>query len=494
MVGPTNFLVGCDDGRGSSGEQQGDVRVATAAVVGGEPTDPCDWPSTVDINGCTGTLINPRVVTTAAHCLSWSNQVTFTAGKGMSGSFSVAGDCQGGAFGSSGGGSSRDWAYCILPDDERIKKFPITPPLVGCEAEKFLKAGGSAWVVGFGTTGSNQNDNGIKRAVEVKINAVENGIVDVGDKDVGACHGDSGGPLYVKIGDATHDWGWRVAGSTSSAGSNNCDCTCNTIYVDIKNHVQAVEQDQKIDVTPCTDADGKWDPTPECSDFISDPQKGTGTYPNCSVPMTAGPIETCGPGVMPMGGSGGAGSAGAGAGTGGSGTGGSGGNSGSGGNGTGGNDAAGSGGQSAIGTGGATSMGTGGAGVIGTGGTMAGAGGAPVQPVAGSGALPAGTGGLSGIAGQPYVPNGTGGVPVVPVVPPAEEITKSHSDTGCRVGSDARGGASALLPVFALLAWQRARRRRPCQCPMGRRLAEPLVSRASARTGALRSSCRDLRC
>ena len=46
------------------------VAVTVEKVVGGKPTDPCDWPSTVDVNGCTGTLIHPRVVTTAGHCLS----------------------------------------------------------------------------------------------------------------------------------------------------------------------------------------------------------------------------------------------------------------------------------------------------------------------------------------------------------------------------------------------------------------------------------------
>lgn len=465
IIGAT-VVASCDSEQGSTGDN-GDVRAVTAAVVGGEASGECDWPSTVDVNGCTATLIHHRVVTTAAHCLSWTNRVTFTAGDGIGGDFTLNVECQGGAFGSSGGGTNRDWAYCMLPEDDRIEKFPITPPLVGCEAEKFLKAGNTAWVVGFGSTGANQSDYGVKREVEVEINDVGGGIVDIGDREVGACHGDSGGPLYVRLSDGTHDWGWRVAGSTSSAGSSSCDCTCNTIYVDIQQHVRAIEENEGIDVTPCTDEDGAWDPSPECTGFIQDPQNGTGTYPNCSVPMTTDAIETCGPGIAPSGGSGGSGGmggAGGGGGMGGMGGAGgaggmmsaSGGMGGAGGvGGAGGLSGAGGAGGMIAGTGGQGGDLAGGAGGIG--GMTAGAGGVAgaMQPIAGAASQP--TAGMNGAAGQSYVPSGglggAGGA--------SGTIWSSNnepaSSSGCRVASDSRSAIGGLAPLLVALIWQRRR-------------------------------------
>jgi len=286
---------------GCAAEEPREVDAIAAAVVGGETAEACEWPSTVAVNAwgsCTGTLIHPRVVTTAAHCIEEGRSlIHFGASRNTPGAFSLEARCEVGATGSKGANTSRDWAYCILPEDARVAQIPITPPLVGCEAARFLEPGVEAWVVGFGTTGAKGGGAGTKRQVSVlvnRLNKVAPGTIDIGDAEQGACHGDSGGPLYVHLQDGEHDWGYRVAGSVSGAGARSCDCTCSTVYVNIANHVKAIEERENIDVTPCTDGDGNFDPSPSCAGLVTAPQYNEGAFPSCSVARTTAPINSCG--------------------------------------------------------------------------------------------------------------------------------------------------------------------------------------------------------
>jgi hypothetical protein len=352
----------------------------------------------------------------------------------------------------------------VIPEDPRVKQLPFTPPLVGCEAERFLKAGAMGWVVGYGTTGPDGMGFGVKREVEVKVNRVTNGTVDVGDRAAGACHGDSGGPIYMELSEGGQSYGVRVFGSTSSAGMSNCDCTCSTIYVNIAMHVAAIEENEGIDVTPCTDAEGKWAPSAECNAFPSKAGQGTGTFPACTLARTQAPIASCGSATgAPVAGSGGtaaAGSGGVGGGV-------------AAGSGAGGRSAAGSGGASAgiagsmsAGTWGGTS-GTGVSGSTGAAGSLAGGAGiapagasgtASPLPAAGTSALGAAgvAGALAGVAGSVA---GTG--PIVPVITPPREDSGCHvSSAGSQGGQHGSGAAIAFATLLTLATLQsRARRR-----------------------------------
>jgi len=450
----------------SSSSSDSPIGVVASPVVGGEMVDACQWPSAIHVNSCTATLIHPRVVTTAAHCLGGSTaRVLFGNRSSDPGAFTLTGTCRAGARGSAGGGTRNDWGYCVIPEDDRVKKIPVTPPLVGCEAEQFLKAGATAWVVGYGATNAAGQGQGVKRQVAVKVNRVTNGIVDVGDREHGACHGDSGGPLYVQVSDATHNWGWRVAGSTSSAGSAFCDCTCNTIYVDIAMHVDGIVANEDIDVTPCTDENGDWDPSEACQGFASAPHMGTGTYPDCQLELTKDRIETCGTNPFPAGS---AGSGGAGGSAGSSGTGGSAGTSGMGGaSGASGMNAAGASGAVGGMSGSSSMAGFGGAAAAGAGGTSAGVAGSAgvgvMPPAAGvpgvpPTAVPPGAAGGGGAFAQGGFPIGAGGAAAMPAT-----TSQSESDSGCRVASPgsrrASGFAAYLLACWAFcsVTWRRRR-------------------------------------
>lgn len=309
------LLMACQSEIDAATEPAVEPAVIKAAVVGGKEVSVCQFPSTVRVEDCTGTLIHPRIITTAAHCVTdGSETIRFGGGRNDPASFTLETECTVGARGQSGVGSNRDWAYCMLPEDERVKQLPITPPLVGCEAERFLKEGATGWIVGYGTTGPSGQGSGVKRAVEVKINRVGNGTIDVGDREVGACHGDSGGPIYMQLTDGTNDYGLRVFGSTSGPGANFCDCSCSTLYVDIAMHIAEIEKNEGIDVTPCTDAQGNWAPGPDCNALQTKAMDGSGTFPSCSVARTTAPINSCGQGPAPAAGSGGSTSATAGSG------------------------------------------------------------------------------------------------------------------------------------------------------------------------------------
>jgi hypothetical protein len=261
-------------------------------ISSGTPAHNCQWPTTVMLDDgeemCSGTLVHPQIVTTAGHC-PHPDKIVFGESAWYSKREVRVDHCKRNPAYSEddhNGVNGNDFAYCKLAHP--VYDIPITPPVYGCELE-ILSANRPAIIVGFG---NNHGDTGAgtKRWTATTIQTLvdeTSTMVMVGSAGNAACSGDSGGPAFVQYPDGS----WHAFGITS--GGPPCG-TGPDVYSLIHRAVPWIEESSGVDITPCHDVDGTWNPTPECQGFAVETLDTSVQWNHwCETPRL-GPAVTCG--------------------------------------------------------------------------------------------------------------------------------------------------------------------------------------------------------
>jgi Trypsin len=199
-------------------------------IVGGEPTGAGEFDGVVAIQAgtglCTGTVVAPRLILTAAHCiadLADDERVIVHFGPTIDDGHVDAADwaahpqfcaaCKEDIF---------DYAYVTLGSDFVLPEGYTLPIVDQDEWDQAMSPGKEVTLVGYGDDrdlSSVQGGIGVKREVGTTVVRISKGGLEfyAGGHQMDSCAGDSGGPAFVRV--ATGER--RLAGITSR-GSNPC--------------------------------------------------------------------------------------------------------------------------------------------------------------------------------------------------------------------------------------------------------------------------------
>jgi V8-like Glu-specific endopeptidase len=219
-------------------------------IYGGKKTKAGEWLNTVAITSgsgrmfCSGTVVHPRLVITAAHCvqgMSNPNSLRVYTGEGVEGG-QVSPQYKAVKFDSSpkygrNPGGWNDIAYIVVDKDIQVPSSAIVPILTDEEeAAELLKKGATSRIVGFGNR--NGGGFGVKYETDAAVTSVNKNEVSIGNNGKDSCQGDSGGPAFGQLANGQ----WRVYGVVSRGGA----CGTGGIYGIMSANICWIQEDSGV--------------------------------------------------------------------------------------------------------------------------------------------------------------------------------------------------------------------------------------------------------